>query len=160
MAVPQVKKVVLNMGVGVALKDKTQLDKAAQDLAQITGQKPLVTKAHKSVAGFKLRQGQAIGLKVTLRGKRMYDFLEKLFRIVLPRLRDFQGLSLSGFDGYGNYNLGIKEQIVFPEIDYGKIDRVRGLQISIVTTAPNDQVARRLLSLMGAPFAKSNKSKS
>lgn len=157
MAVPAVQKLVLNMGVGQALQDRSLIDKALADLMAITGQKPAVMLSRKSVASFKLRQGVPIGLKVTLRGQRMYDFIEKLFTIVLPRLRDFQGLNSKSFDGRGNYTLGMSEQIVFPEIDYGKIDRVRGLEITFVTSAPDTPSAKRLLESLGAPFERAIK---
>jgi large subunit ribosomal protein L5 len=154
LAVPKVEKVVVNMGIGEGSRDKGVIEPASQDLAVITGQKPKVARARKAEAGFKLRAGAPIGLVVTLRGKRMYDFLEKLFKIVLPRLRDFQGVSAKSFDGRGNYNLGIGEQTVFPEIDYAKVDKTRGLEITIVTGAADDQKAKRLLELLGMPFEK------
>lgn len=154
LAVPRVEKVVVSMGVGLAVQDKGQIEKAAQDLAQITGQKSLVTKARRSVASFKVRAGMPLGVKVTLRGKRMYEFLEKLFRIVFPRFRDFRGVSDGNFDGRGNYTLGIKEQIVFPEIDYGKIDRIRGLEVTMVTSTDDNRAAKLLLEKLGMPFEK------
>lgn len=154
LAAPKIKKIVINIGLGEALKDKKVLETAGADLAAIAGQRPKVLPARKSEAGFKLRAGQPIGLKVTLREQRMYDFFEKLVKIVLPRLRDFQGVSLKSFDGQGNYNLGISEQIVFPEIDYAKIDKARGLEITIVTDAKDDKKAKRLLELLGMPFEK------
>jgi large subunit ribosomal protein L5 len=154
LAVPFVQKVVVNMGVGQAAGEKGLLEKAMEDLKAITGQKPRVNKARLAIAGFKIRKGDAIGLMVTLRGKRMYFFLEKLFRIVLPKLRDFKGVSSSGFDGQGNYNLGLTEQIVFPEIDYAKIDKTRGLQITLVTSAKDEKQAKRLLENLGMPFTK------
>jgi len=154
LAVPSIEKVVLNIGLGQASQDKGLIEKAAEDLKTITGQKPKVNKARLAIASFKLREGDPIGLMVTLRGKRMYAFLEKLFKIVLPRLRDFKGVANSGFDGRGNYNLGLSEQIVFPEIDYAKIDKIRGLQITIVTNAQDDQKAKRLLEELGVPFEK------
>lgn len=154
LSVPKIEKIVVAMGLGEAVGDKSVVDKAANDLAEITGQKPLITKARKSVASFKLRQGMPIGVKVTLRKKRQYHFLEKLIKIVLPRIRDFQGVSRQKFDGRGNYTLGFKEQIVFPEIDYAKIDRVRGLEVTIVTSATDDQTAQLLLSEIGIPFTK------
>lgn len=154
MAVPRLVKVVINVGVKEALNDKKILDTVSADLATITGQKPAVRVAKKSIAAFKLREGQAIGVTVTLRGKRMMDFLEKLFAIVLPRVRDFHGVAATGFDGNGNYTLGLKEQIVFPEIDYGKIDKIRGLEITIVTTAKNNQEGMALLKELGMPFQK------
>lgn len=154
LAVPSVVKVVLNMGLGQASQDKNLIEKAAEDLKTITGQKPRVNKARLAIAGFKIRKNDPIGLMVILRGKRMYAFLEKLFKIVLPRLRDFKGVSNSGFDGRGNYNLGLSEQIVFPEIDYAKIDKIRGLQVTIVTNARDNQKAKRLLEELGVPFEK------
>ncbi len=155
MEVPKVEKVVVNIGLGEALQNAKALDAAARDLALITGQKPLVTRARKSIATFKLRKGNPIGLKVTLRGKRMYDFLDRLFNVALPRVRDFRGVSPDSFDGRGNYTLGIREQLIFPEIDYDKIDRVRGMEVTIVTTAETDEEARELLRLMGMPFRRS-----
>lgn len=154
LAVPFVQKVVVNMGVGQAAGEKGLLEKATEDLRIITGQKPRVNKARLAIAGFKIRKGDAIGLMVTLRGKRMYFFLEKLFKIVLPKLRDFKGVSLSGFDGQGNYNLGLAEQIVFPEIDYAKIDKIRGLQVTLVTSTKDEKQAKRLLEDLGMPFTK------
>ena len=152
LAVPKVEKIVVNIGLGEAVEDKKVIASASQDLATITGQKPRVAKARVAISGFKLRKGQAIGVSVTLRGQRMYDFLEKLFKIVLPRTRDFQGLSDQSFDGRGNYSLGVAEQIVFPEIDYAKVDKVRGLQITIVTNAQSNKRAKKLLVELGAPF--------
>jgi len=152
LAVPKVEKVVISMGLGEATQDKKIIEKAAEDLTAITGQKPKITKARQSISTFKLRKGEPIGLMVNLRGKRMYNFLEKLFRIVLPRLRDFKGLSKKGFDGRGNYSLGIKEQIVFPEVDYAKIDKIRGLEVTIVTNSKDNQQAERLLAELGMPF--------
>lgn len=154
LAVPKVEKVVINLGIGEGATDKGVIEKASQDLAVITGQKPKIAKARASIAGFKLREGAPIGLVVTLRGKKMYNFLEKLFKIVLPRLRDFQGLPLKSFDGRGNYNLGISEYTVFPEIDYSKVEKVRGLEITIVTNTDDNQKAKRLLELLGMPFEK------
>lgn len=154
MAIPSVTKIVVNVGLGRAIQDKSLIDKATDDLTKITGQKPKVCQARKSVASFKLRAGLPIGLQVTLRNEKMYDFMEKLFNLVLPRLRDFKGVKTKSFDGQGNYTLGLEEQIVFPEIDYGKIDAVRGLEITFVTTAKSDEVAFKLLSLLGMPFAK------
>ncbi len=154
MAVPSLEKIVVSMGLGQASQDKGLIEKASEDLEVITGQKPKVTKARMAIAGFKLRKGDPIGLMVTLRGQRMYNFLEKLTRIVLPRVRDFHGVPLSGFDGHGNYNLGMAEQVVFPEIDYAKVDKVRGLQITMVTTAKDDAQAKRLLEELGVPFEK------
>jgi len=153
-AVPLVKKVVINMGIGAAAGDKKIVEAATSDLVAITGQKPKVNLSRASIAGFKIRKGDPIGLMVTLRGKRMYDFMEKLFKIVLPRLRDFQGVSLKSFDGRGNYSLGLAEQIVFSEVDYAKVDKVRGLEITFVTSTPSQEQAQRLLSLMGMPFEK------
>ena len=154
LAVPKVEKIILGMGLGMATQDKSLIEKASQDLAVITGQKPLVTKARQSIATFKLRQGDPIGVKVTLRRQRMYDFLEKLFQIVIPRLRDFRGLSPKQFDGRGDYTLGLKEQIVFPEVDYAKIDKIRGLEITVVTSTDDNAQAKLLLSKLGMPFEK------
>jgi large subunit ribosomal protein L5 len=155
MQVPRVEKVVINMGVGDAVQNPKLLDSAVEDLTAISGQKPIVTRARKSIAGFKVRQGMPIGCKVTLRGERMYHFLDKLFNVALPRVRDFRGVSAKAFDGRGNYTLGIKEQLIFPEIDYDKIDKVRGMDIVIVTTARTDEESRELLAGLGMPFAKS-----
>lgn len=155
MQVPRLDKVVLNIGMGEALTNAKSLDFAAADLAAITGQKPVITRARKSIATYKLREGNAIGTKVTLRGKNMYAFLERLLHVALPRTRDFRGVNPNAFDGRGNYTLGIQEQLIFPEIDYDKIDHVRGLEITIVTTAKTDEEARRLLTLMGMPFKRS-----
>ncbi len=152
MQVPRPVKVVVNMGIGDAVKEPRQLDGAVRDLTQITGQKPLVTKAKKSIAGFKLREGQSIGAKVTLRGDRMWEFLDRLLSIALPRIRDFRGLAIKGFDGHGNFTLGLTEQLVFPEIDYDKIERVRGMDITLVTTADTDDHGRALLRALGFPF--------
>ncbi|MEB1809808.1 MAG: 50S ribosomal protein L5 [Bacillaceae bacterium] len=154
MGVPKVEKIVINMGVGDAVANPKALDKAVEELTQIAGQKPLITKAKKSIAGFKLREGMPIGAKVTLRGERMYDFLDKLITVSLPRVRDFRGISKKAFDGRGNYTLGVKEQLIFPEIDYDKVDKVRGMDIVIVTTANTDEEARELLTQMGMPFQK------
>ena len=154
MQVPRIEKITLNMGVGEALTDKTLLDNAVADLAAISGQKPLVTKARKSVAGFKIRQGYPIGCKVTLRGERMWEFFERLITIAVPRIRDFRGLSAKSFDGRGNYSMGVREQIIFPEIDYDKVDRVRGLDITITTTAKNDEEGQALLAAFNFPFRK------
>ena len=154
MGVPRLQKIVLNIGAGEAIQNARALEAASADLATIAGQKPIVTKARKSIAGFKLREGMSIGLMVTLRDRRMYDFLDRLVNAALPRIRDFQGVSRDAFDGRGNYSLGIKEQIIFPEINYDKIDKIRGLQIVIVTTARTDEEGRRLLELMGMPFAR------
>lgn len=152
MQVPHVNKVVVNIGIGEALANAKALDAAVKDLTTITGQKPLVRKAKKSIATFKLREGQAIGVKVTLRGERMYYFLDRLMTAALPRVRDFRGVPRDAFDGRGNYTLGLREQLIFPEIDYDAIDKLRGMEITIVTSAKNDEEARRLLQLMGMPF--------
>ncbi|MEK4387796.1 50S ribosomal protein L5 [Solibacillus sp. FSL W7-1464] len=154
MQVPKVEKIVINMGVGDAVQNSKALDVAVEELTTITGQKPVVTKAKKSIAGFRLREGQAIGAKVTLRGERMYEFLDKLISIALPRVRDFRGVSKKAFDGRGNYTLGVKEQLIFPEIDYDKVSKVRGMDIVIVTTANSDEEARELLTQFGMPFQK------
>ena len=154
MQVPRIEKITLNMGVGEALTDKKLLDNAVADLAAISGQKPLVTKARKSVAGFKIRQGYPIGCKVTLRGERMWEFFERLITIAVPRIRDFRCLSAKSFDGRGNYSMGVREQIIFPEIDYDKVDRVRGLDITITTTAKNDEEGQALLAAFNFPFRK------
>ena len=154
MQIPKLDKIVINVGAGEAKDNAKVIDSITTDLAAITGQKPVVCKARKSVANFKLREGMNIGVKVTLRGDRMYEFLDRLFNVALPRVRDFRGINPNSFDGRGNYNMGIKEQLIFPEIDYDKIDKVRGMDICFVTTANNDEEARELLSLMGAPFAK------
>lgn len=154
MEVPTVEKIVINMGVGEAVQNTKVLDKAVEELTVISGQKPLITKAKKSIAGFKLREGMPIGAKVTLRGQRMFDFLDKLVSVSLPRVRDFRGVSKKAFDGRGNYTLGVKEQLIFPEIDYDKVDKVRGMDIVIVTTANSDEEARELLTQMGMPFQK------
>ncbi len=153
--VPRLEKIVVNIGLGEAIQNARALDAAIDDLATITGQKPVVTRAKKSVAGFRLREGMPIGAKVTLRGGRMYEFLDRLIGTALPRIRDFRGLSPWSFDGRGNYTLGLNEQIVFPEIDYDSIDRTRGMEITIVTTASNDEEGRRLLTLLGMPFQES-----
>lgn len=154
MEVPRITKVVVNIGVGEALDNSKALDAAVGDLTQITGQKPIVTVARKSIANFKLREGRQIGVKVTLRGERMWAFLDRLMNIALPRVRDFRGVSPDAFDGRGNYTLGLREQLVFPEIDYDKIDKLRGMEISIVTTARNDDQGRQLLQMLGMPFRK------
>lgn len=154
MQVPQVCKVVVNIGMGEAIQNAKAMDAAVSDLATITGQRPVITRAKRSVATFKLREGMQIGCMVTLRGDRMYQFLDKLMNVALPRLRDFQGVSAEAFDGRGNYTLGLREQLVFPEIDYDKVDKVRGMEVSIVTTARTDEEGRRLLRLMGMPFKK------
>lgn len=152
MQVPRITKVVVNVGVGEALDNAKALDNAVRDVSVITGQNPVITRARKSIAGFKLREGRAIGVKVTLRGKRMYAFLDRLFNVALPRRRDFRGVSPDAFDGRGNYTLGLAEQLIWPEIDYDSIDRVRGMEVSIVTTARTDEEGRRLLELLGMPF--------
>ena len=154
MAVPKIDKIVLNMGVGDATQNSKLLDEAVEELGLIAGQKPLITKAKKSIAGFRLREGMSIGAKVTLRGTRMYDFLDKLINVSLPRVRDFHGVSNKSFDGHGNYTLGVREQLIFPEIDYDKVNHVRGLDIVIVTTANSDEEGHELLAQMGMPFAK------
>lgn len=154
MEIPRVQKVVVNIGVGEALDNAKALDAAVEDLTIITGQKPVITKARKSIANFKLREGRAIGVKVTLRGERMWSFLDRLMNVALPRVRDFRGVSPNSFDGRGNYTLGLREQLVFPEIDYDKIDKLRGLEISIVTTARTDDEGRQLLQMLGMPFRK------
>lgn len=152
MQVPRLEKVVVNIGMGEALQNAKALDAALQDLSIITGQKPIVTRARRSIAAFKLRTGNPIGVKVTLRGNRMWDFLDRLINIALPRQRDFRGISADAFDGRGNYSLGLREQLVFPEINYDKIDRIRGLEITIVTTAPTDAEGYQLLRHLGMPF--------
>ncbi|HJF73326.1 50S ribosomal protein L5 [Gallibacterium anatis] len=154
MQVPRIEKITLNMGVGEALTDKKLLDNAVADLTAISGQKPLITKARKSVAGFKIRQGYPIGCKVTLRGERMWEFFERLISIAVPRIRDFRGLNAKSFDGRGNYSMGVREQIIFPEIDYDKVDRVRGLDITITTTAKTDEEGQALLTAFDFPFRK------
>ncbi|HLQ29614.1 MAG TPA: 50S ribosomal protein L5 [Ktedonobacteraceae bacterium] len=154
MQVPGVHKVVVNIGMGEVIQNAKAMDAAVADLAAITGQRPVITRAKRSVAAFKLREGMQIGCMVTLRGDHMYQFLDKLLNVALPRLRDFQGVSPEAFDGRGNYTLGLREQLVFPEIDYDKVDKVRGMEVSIVTTARTDEEGRRLLKLMGMPFKK------
>jgi large subunit ribosomal protein L5 len=154
MEVPHLEKIVINIGVGDALQDNKALDAAVRELSQITGQHPVTTKAKKSIASFKLREGQAIGCKVTLRGLRMYEFMDRLVSIALPRVRDFRGVSKNSFDGHGNYTLGIKEQLIFPEIDYDKVNKIRGMDIVIVTTAKKDDEAYALLEALGMPFHK------
>jgi large subunit ribosomal protein L5 len=154
MQVPHVEKVTVNIGLGEALDNAKALDAAVADLNQITGQKPVVTKARKSIANFKLREGRSIGAKVTLRGERMWSFLDRLMNIALPRVRDFRGISPNAFDGRGNYTLGLREQLVFPEIEYDKIDKLRGLEITIVTSARTDDEGRQLLQMLGMPFRK------
>ncbi|HHX51371.1 MAG TPA: 50S ribosomal protein L5 [Clostridia bacterium] len=152
MAVPKLSKIVINMGVGEATQNIKALDGAVDDLTRISGQKPVITRAKKSIAAFKLREGMPIGVKVTLRGERMYAFAEKLLVVALPRVRDFRGVNPNGFDGRGNYTLGLKEQLIFPEIDYDKIDKIRGMNISFITTAKTDEEAHELLKQMGMPF--------
>jgi large subunit ribosomal protein L5 len=154
MEVPRIVKVVVNIGIGEAKDNDKALDAAAGDVVQMTGQKPQLIKARKSVAAFKLREGQTIGIKTTLRGRRMWFFLDKLLNVALPRIRDFRGVNPEGFDGRGNYSLGLREQVIFPEIDYDKIDKLRGLEVSIVTTARTDDEARSLLTRLGMPFKK------
>ena len=154
MQIPKLEKIVINVGCGEARENSKALDAVVSDLKQITGQAPVICKAKKSVANFKLREGMAIGAKVTLRGDRMYEFLDRLFNLALPRVRDFRGINPNSFDGRGNYSMGIKEQLIFPEIEYDKIDKVRGMDICFVTTANTDEEARELLTLMGAPFSK------
>lgn len=154
MEVPKLDKIVINMGVGEAKENPKALESAVSDLTIISGQKPIITKAKKSIANFKLREGMAIGCKVTLRGEKMYDFADRLISLALPRVRDFRGVSADSFDGRGNYALGIKEQLIFPEISYDKIDKVRGMDIIFVTTAKTDEEAKELLTLMGMPFVK------
>lgn len=153
MQVPRLEKIVINIGMGEALQNAKALDAAMSDLMQITGQKPVTTKARKSIAGFKLREGNTIGVMVTLRGDRMWDFLDRLCNIALPRLRDFRGVSPDSFDGRGNYSLGLREQLIFPEINYEKVDKVRGMSVTIVTTAKTDEEARSLLRRLGMPFS-------
>ena len=153
MEIPKVEKIVVNMGVSEAVGNPKVLDAAVADLTQISGQKPIVTKAKKSISAFKVREGMSIGTKVTLRGERMYHFMDKLLNVALPRVRDFRGISPKAFDGRGNYTLGVKEQLIFPEIEYDKIDKIRGMDITIVTSANTDEEARELLKLMGMPFS-------
>ena len=154
MQIPKLEKIVINVGCGEARDNPKVVDAIVSDLSQITGQKPVLCKAKKSVANFKLREGMTIGVKVTLRGDRMYEFLDRFFNLALPRVRDFRGINANSFDGRGNYSMGIKEQLIFPEIDYDKVDKVRGMDICFVTTAKTDEEARELLTLMGAPFEK------
>lgn len=154
MEVPKIEKIVINMGVGDAVQNSKALDSAVEELSLISGQKPLVTRAKKSIAGFRLREGMPIGAKVTLRGERMYEFLQKLIGVSLPRVRDFRGISKKAFDGRGNYTLGVKEQLIFPEINYDKVNKVRGMDIVIVTTSNTDEEARELLAQLGMPFQK------
>ena len=155
MQIPKFDKIVINIGLGEAKDNPKVIDAAVNDLTIITGQKPVVTKAKKSIANFKLRQGMNIGVKVTLRGEKMYEFIDRLFNVALPRVRDFRGINPNAFDGRGNYSLGIKEQLIFPEIEYDKIDKIRGMDIIFVTTAKTDEEGRELLTLMGAPFTRS-----
>jgi large subunit ribosomal protein L5 len=155
--IPKLEKIVISMGVGAATQNKALLDNAVKDLTQISGRKPIITKAKKSISNFKLREGMAIGCKVTLRDEVMFEFLDRLISIVFPRMRDFKGVSLNSFDGRGNYSLGIKEHTVFPEIDYDKIDTIRGMNIALITTAKNDEEGRELLKQLGIPFVKRNK---
>ena len=155
MQIPKFDKIVINIGLGEAKDNPKVIDAAMSDLALITGQKPVITKAKKSIANFKLRQGMNIGVKVTLRGDKMYEFIDRLFNVALPRVRDFRGINPNAFDGRGNYSLGIKEQLIFPEIEYDKIDKIRGMDIIFVTTANTDEEGRELLTLMGAPFTRS-----
>jgi large subunit ribosomal protein L5 len=152
MAIPRLEKIVINMGMGEAIANAKILDTAADEIKSITGQKPVVTKAKKSIASFKLRQGMPIGVMVTLRGDRMYEFMDRLVSVALPRVRDFRGVSPKAFDGRGNYTIGVREQLIFPEIDFNKVDKLRGMNISIVTTAKNDELARALLKALGMPF--------
>ncbi len=152
MAVPRIEKIVVNMGIGEAISNAKILDMAVEELRSITGQKPVITKAKKSIASFKLRQGMNIGTMVTLRGDRMYEFLDRLISVALPRVRDFRGISGKAFDGRGNYTLGVREQLIFPEIDFNKVDKTRGMNISIITTAKTDEQSRALLKAMGMPF--------
>ena len=154
MQIPRLDKIVLNIGMGEALQNARAMEAATSDLTAISGQKPVVTKAKRSIAQFKIRDGMPIGLTVTLRGRRMYEFYDRLVNASLPRLRDFQGVSRNSFDGRGNYSLGLREQVIFPEIDYNSVDRMRGLQVVIVTTAPSDQEGMRLLELLGMPFTR------
>ncbi|MGN0692158.1 MAG: 50S ribosomal protein L5 [Oscillospiraceae bacterium] len=154
MQIPKIDKVVINVGAGEAKDNSKVIDAIMNDLGLITGQKPVVCRAKKSVANFKIREGMPIGVKVTLRGERMYEFLDRLFNVAFPRVRDFRGISANSFDGRGNYSTGIKEQLIFPEIEYDKIDKVRGMDINIITTANTDEEAKELLDMMGAPFAK------
>ena len=154
MEVPRLEKVVVNIGLGEALQNPKALDSAAGDVAAITGQKPVITRAKRSIANFKIRQGNPIGLMVTVRGDRMWELVDRMVNAALPRIRDFHGVSNKGFDGRGNYSLGIREQLIFPEIEYDKIDRIRGLQITLVTTARNDEEGKRLLQLLGMPFSR------
>jgi large subunit ribosomal protein L5 len=155
MRAPRLEKIVVNVGLGEAIQNPKALDAAAEDVAAITGQKPVITRAKKSIAAFKVRKGMSIGLTVTVRGDRMYEMFDRMVNAALPRIRDFQGVSPYSFDGRGNYSLGIKEQLIFPEVDYDKIDRIRGFQVTVVTTAKSDEEGKRLLELLGMPFARS-----
>ncbi len=154
MQVPKLEKIVFNVGVGEALDNAKALDAAVDDVSVITGQRPIITKARKSIASFKLREGRSIGVKVTLRGEKMWSFLDRLMNVALPRTRDFRGVSPNSFDGRGNFTVGVHEQLIFPEVDYDKIDKIRGFEVTVVTTAPDDQQGRRLLQLLGMPFAR------
>ena len=154
MQIPKLDKIVINVGAGEARENSKAIDAISADIAAITGQKPMICRAKKSVANFKLREGMPIGVKVTLRGEKMYEFMDRLFNVALPRVRDFRGINANSFDGRGNYNMGLKEQLIFPEIEFDKVDKVRGMDICFVTTAETDEEARELLTLMGAPFAK------
>jgi large subunit ribosomal protein L5 len=154
MQVPRLEKIVLNIGLGEALQNPRALDSASEDIAVITGQKPIVTRAKRSIANFKVRQGNPIGVTVTVRGERMYELLDRMVNTALPRIRDFHGVSSEAFDGRGNFSLGVREQLIFPEIDYDKVDRIRGLQVTIVTTARSDEEGKRLLQLLGMPFSR------
>lgn len=153
MQIPKIEKVVINVGIGEAVGTPKTIESAMQDIMTISGQKPVITKAKKSIAAFKVRQGMNLGIKVTLRNERMYYFLDKLINVALPRVRDFRGVSSTSFDGRGNYNLGVKEQLIFPEIEYDKVDEIRGMDIAIITSAENDEEARELLKLLGMPFS-------
>ena len=155
MQVPRLEKIVLNMGLGEALQNPRALDSASDDAATITGQKPVITRAKRSIANFKVREGNPIGLMVTIRGDRMYEFFDRMVNAALPRIRDFRGVSNKAFDGRGNYSLGVREQLIFPEVDYDKIDRIRGMQLTLITTARSDEEGKRLLELMGMPFSRS-----
>jgi len=154
MQVPKLEKIVVNVGVGEALDNAKALDAAVEDVSIITGQRPIITKARRSIASFKLREGRSIGVKVTLRGDKMWSFLDRLMNVALPRTRDFRGISPNSFDGRGNFTLGVREQLIFPEIDYDKIDKIRGFEVTVVTTAPDDQQGHRLLQLLGMPFTR------
>jgi large subunit ribosomal protein L5 len=158
MQVPRLEKIVINVRVGAAVSDPRQIDKVVDDLTVITGQRPVITRAHRSIAAFKLRQGMPIGVKVTLRGNRMFEFVDKLFNVALPRIKDFKGVSERAFDGRGNLNLGIKEQLIFPEIEYDKVDKIRGMDVTVVTTARTDEQARELLRLLGLPLREAGQS--